>query len=150
MNKTLLWVLILLVVAIVAFLLGRNTALQPVPEEQTKVQKIEPSFPGAEKHEVTKEDAIRWIKNYQKQMVPKGKASAGFIKGGAFDRAILDKILAQPGCKQLRFYYALDDDAKQTLVVVGVDTAGKDMMGVIGEKIYPCPPFCPFESEFLK
>lgn len=153
MNKTLLWIVVLVLVAIVAFFIGRNTAVRPEGEqqaEQVKMQKVEPAFPGAEKHQVSKEEAVRWIKNYQKQMTPKGKAAAEFVKGGAFDRAIIDKILAQPGCKQLRFYYALDDAAKQTLVVVGVDTAGRDMLDIIGEKIYPCPPFCPFDSDLLK
>ena len=65
------------------------------------------------------------------------------IKGGAFCRAIFDKILAQPGCVAIRYYYAKMDNGTPTIVVVGVDALGKDMEGgILGEVTYPCPPLC--------
>ncbi len=43
-------------------------------------------------------------------------------------RNIIDQILAQPGCVGLRFYNALNEDGQKTLVYVGVDAAGKDLV----------------------
>jgi hypothetical protein len=43
-------------------------------------------------------------------------------------RNIIDQILAQPGCAGLRFYNALNEDGQKTLVYVGVDAEGKDLV----------------------
>ncbi len=142
MNKNILWVVVVIIVAIISFLLGRTAVQEPSVIETPKVeQAVQKSYAGAEKHEVTADEAKAYIERYQKKMMPQGKEPEGW-KGGTFDRAIIDKILDQPGCVQLRFYYGLDEAGKQTLVVVGVDSAGKDIIGVYGEKIFNCPPIC--------
>jgi hypothetical protein len=43
-------------------------------------------------------------------------------------RQIIDQILAQPGCAGMRFYNALNEEGQKTLVYVGVDASGKDMI----------------------
>jgi hypothetical protein len=43
-------------------------------------------------------------------------------------RNIIDKILAQPGCVGMRFYYGLNAEGKKTLVYVGMDADGKDLV----------------------
>ena len=43
-------------------------------------------------------------------------------------RNIIDQILAQPGCVGLRFYNALNENGQETLVYVGVDASGKDLI----------------------
>jgi hypothetical protein len=43
-------------------------------------------------------------------------------------RKVIDQILAQPGCVGMRFYNALNEDGQKTLVYVGVDASGKDMI----------------------
>ena len=43
-------------------------------------------------------------------------------------RDIIDQILAQPGCVGLRFYNALNEFGQKTLVYVGVDAAGKNLV----------------------
>ena|ERR1700753_434758 len=43
-------------------------------------------------------------------------------------RIIIDQILAQPGCVGMRFYNALNELGQKTLVYVGVDASGKDMI----------------------
>jgi hypothetical protein len=43
-------------------------------------------------------------------------------------RNIIEAILAQPGCVGLRFYSALNEKDQKTLVYVGVDTSGKDLV----------------------
>ncbi|HTQ27690.1 MAG TPA: hypothetical protein VMI35_06165 [Puia sp.] len=53
---------------------------------------------------------------------------------------IIEKILAQPGCAAIRFYNAINEYGKQTLVYCGVDEKGNilDKYPVIGEdgKLY--------------
>lgn len=43
-------------------------------------------------------------------------------------RNILDQILAQPGCVGIRFINAINEDGQKTLVYVGVDAEGKDIL----------------------
>lgn len=43
-------------------------------------------------------------------------------------RNIIDQILAQPGCVGLRFYNALNEEGRKTLVYVGIDASGKDIV----------------------
>ncbi len=41
---------------------------------------------------------------------------------------IIEQILAQPGCVAMRFYNAIDENGKQTLVYAGVDEKGYTIM----------------------
>lgn len=41
--------------------------------------------------------------------------------GNYIGRDILEKILAQPGCMGIRFYNAINETGKKTLVYVGID-----------------------------
>ena len=41
---------------------------------------------------------------------------------------IIEQILAQPGCVGIRFYNALNEEGQKTLVYLGIDAAGKDML----------------------
>lgn len=43
-------------------------------------------------------------------------------------RNIIDQILAQPGCVGIRFYNALNENGHKTLVYVGLDASGKDIL----------------------
>lgn len=43
-------------------------------------------------------------------------------------RNIIEKILAQPGCVGMRFYYGYNDEGQKTLVYVGLDANGNDMV----------------------
>src|SRR5580692_10023494 len=50
-------------------------------------------------------------------------------------RKIIDQILAQPGCVGIRFIDAINEEGQKTLVYVGVDAAGKDILqNVVVEK----------------
>ena len=65
------------------------------------------------------------------------------ILGGRFDRAIIDEILAQPGCTGLRYYYGTTPDGLPALVLVGVNAENEDLWrGTIAEEAWPCPPIC--------
>jgi hypothetical protein len=47
-------------------------------------------------------------------------------------------------------HYALDENGKQQLIIVGVDSNENDLYeGVIAEKSYPCPSFCPTNSPLI-
>lgn len=64
-------------------------------------------------------------------------------KAIGFDREALDRILKQESCVAVRCYYALKADTGWTLVLVGVDAQGQDLVhGEIAEEGYPCPPDC--------
>jgi hypothetical protein len=133
MKRSILIVGIVIAVAIIAFFIGRNSCVY---------KPAQTSFPGAEKHEVTLSDAMKYVQNFRKAN-PEAK-----IKGGSLNRAIFDKILAQPGCEGIRFYYAKMEDSSSTLVLVGISAEGTDMTkGVIAERIMPCPPMCGNSSE---
>lgn len=45
-------------------------------------------------------------------------------------RNILDQILAQPGCVGLKFYNAYNEVGQKTLVYVGVNREGADMLTI--------------------
>ena len=122
-----------IVVALIAFFAGCH---------RCAVKPMQTDFPGAEKHEITLSDAVKYVQNFRKT------TPTPEIKGGLFNRAAIDKILAQPGCASLRIYYGKDEKGNPNLILVGVDTTGKDMTkGIIMEKIMPCPPYCDSSSE---
>ena len=41
---------------------------------------------------------------------------------------VIEQILAQPGCVALRYYNAIDETGKQTLVYAGVDEKGNTIL----------------------
>jgi hypothetical protein len=43
-------------------------------------------------------------------------------------RNIIEQILAQPGCVGIRFIDAINEEGQKTLVYIGVDAAGKDIL----------------------
>jgi hypothetical protein len=105
----------------------------------------EKKYTGNEQHVVSLDIAARYVQNFT------SKASVPNIKGGYFGRNIFEQILAQPKCVGIRYYYAKTDSGASTLVLVGVDSTGSDMVqGVLGESIVPCPPWCPNSSPLNK
>ena len=90
-------------------------------------------------HEIPMDSAKKFIGNLNKD------AMQMKTKGGMFYREGIDKLLAQKGCIGVRYYYAKTDDGTPTIVLVGVDSSGKDIYtekAVLLERSYPCPPFC--------
>lgn len=64
--------------------------------------------------------------------------------GGAFKKADVMKLLEQPGCTHLRFYYGRNADGTPAVVLVGASALDADMNGgVVLDTHYPCPPNCP-------
>ena len=50
------------------------------------------------------------------------------VRGYVLGRNIIDQILAQPGCVGMRFYYGLNEEGQKTLVYVGLDQNGKQLV----------------------
>lgn len=101
-------------------------------------------IPPKRDHTVPLDSAKKFIKNLESD------AMQLKTKGGMFHRAVFDAILSQKGCVGIRYYYAKTNDGTPTLVIVGVDSTGRDMSAVIGETAYPCPPFCTTDSLLFK
>lgn len=96
-------------------------------------------------HEVSLDSAKKYINNLKKD------AMQMKTKGGMFYRDVFDKMLSQKGVVGIRYYYAKMDDGTPTIVLVGVDSLGKDMTSTaIAEKSYPCPPYCDIETLISK
>ena len=66
-------------------------------------------------------------------------------EGVLFGRDHITNILAQSGCIGIRIYYGklgpLSTDSSQ-MVVVGTDSEGNDIPGLILDTGYPCPNHC--------
>ncbi|MCC7002637.1 MAG: hypothetical protein IT357_10825 [Gemmatimonadaceae bacterium] len=61
----------------------------------------------------------------------------------AFNAGPVLQLLQQKGCVGLRTYRATFESGATSLVLVGVDEKGNDMVdGIILEEGFPCPPFC--------
>jgi hypothetical protein len=71
--------------------------------------------------EISHEKANDFVKAYE-------KAFPGEASGYYLGRNIIDKILAQPGCVGIRFHYGVNDKGQKTLVYIGVDADGKDLV----------------------
>ena len=64
--------------------------------------------------EISHELGAKMVKNFQDQNPE--EITANFI-----GRNILERILAQPGCEGIRFYHAINEAGRKTLVYVGID-----------------------------
>ncbi len=96
-------------------------------------------------HEVTLDSAKKYINNLKKD------AMQMKTKGGMFYRDVFDKMLSQKEVVGIRYYYAKMDDGTPTIVLVGVDSLGKDMStATIAERTFPCPPYCDIETLISK
>ncbi len=56
------------------------------------------------------------------------KATSEGVTSYVIGRNIIDEILAQQGCVGIRFYNALNENNQKTLVYVGIDANGKDIV----------------------
>lgn len=74
----------------------------------------------------------------------------GLTKSCAIDASDYSQLLAQPGCVEVRTYFALNANNRLTIVVVGVDAQGEDITsGVILGDTKDCPFYCPNNSPLM-
>jgi hypothetical protein len=92
-------------------------------------------------HRITLEQARALVQNYRKHAPPNSE------RCGMFHRAIIDEILAQPGCAGIRVYRGRHEKGADALVLVGVTADGADLTdGVLADEHKPCPPDCDPDS----
>ncbi|MFZ1979520.1 MAG: hypothetical protein WAV76_16325 [Bacteroidota bacterium] len=145
MNKHIIWAVVVVLAAAVSFFIGKSSSTQALQVTQAEVDKltiekaVKQSFPGAEKHEITLDEAKKLIEGHGKK------------EGGMFNRAIIEKILAQPRCGGLHYYFGFSQKEKKTIVLFGIDTSTKELLtGTIANTPFPCPPDCPGPKIFEK
>ena len=143
-------VLGILVVLCFGLLVAFKSPASPAPEPQSQDQTLV-NMLNTTNHQIDATTALRLISNLKgniKTNLSAAATSASVRKGigtrgGAFSRRIFDKILAQPGCIGIRYYYAQKDDGTPTIVVLGVNAAGADIATESeGDAAIPCPPYC--------
>ncbi len=62
---------------------------------------------------------------------------------GAFNAKAVLELLQQPGCVGLRYYRGRTKTGEASMVLVGVDGEGNDMVhGIVIDHSLPCPPWC--------
>lgn len=67
---------------------------------------------------------------------------------GAFLANQVIEMLSQPGCVGLRYYKARKSDGLDSMILVGVDEKGNDMVdGIMLNSVLPCPPWCSDDNE---
>jgi hypothetical protein len=70
---------------------------------------------------ISHETAAEFILSYD-------KAYPDDIKWFSMGKNVLEQILAQPGCAGIRFYNGINEKGQKTLVYVGMDCDGKDIV----------------------
>lgn len=71
--------------------------------------------------EITHELGAELVNNYR-------KANPNDVQGYIIGKEILNQILAQPGCAGIQFYNAINEMGQKTLVYVGLDQNGKQLI----------------------
>jgi hypothetical protein len=96
-------------------------------------------------HQISLQDAAELTANYRE--LPLGQLGQLLtnVKGAMFSNDALQAVMDQPGCKSVRFYFAVKSNIPPifTLVAVGVDANGNDMVnGILLDHAHMCPPDC--------
>jgi len=93
-------------------------------------------FTGREDHSITLKDAKALIEAYRSRHPDE-------VRAHYFGKEIIANILNQRDCVGIRIHYGVDERGAKQLVVTGVTPDGHDLFeGVLGEKSWPCPPYC--------
>ena len=94
-------------------------------------------------HSISKSDAAKKTKKYKEK-----KAKKDRYPTLAFHAAAYKRILEQPGCVGIRSYPGEDEDGTVTMILVGVDGDGNDMVdGALEQNPFECPELCSDENE---
>jgi hypothetical protein len=125
-------------VALISLLFIYPSIDRPIGAEQSL-------YTGHEDHNITLQEGVELTKAYR--LTSKGDVPLAQY----FGKDALANVLAQPGCVGLRLYYGKHADGSSAIVIVGVDSKGKDMTkGLICQRSRPCPPYCDEVNSELK
>lgn len=95
------------------------------------------SFNGSEGAFITLEEGSVMTASYRSTI------QSGEVIGVFMGKEKIEKILEQPGCVGIRFYFAINEKGEKTLVLVGTDGNQNDIVdGLIGDNALPCPNLC--------
>jgi len=96
-------------------------------------------------HVISLDEAKSMTHAYQNAAQFQGLTVASMI-----DKDAYQLVMDQPGCVNIRTYFALNEAGTLTIVVVGVDDNGDDMtQGVLLDMATNCPIFCATNSELM-
>lgn len=96
-------------------------------------------------NEITLSEAIGMTHAYQNDSLFSGQTVSAKIPNAAYL-----EIINQPGCVEVRTYFAKNAAGALTLVIVGVDANGNDMTaGKIMNRYQLCPNDCPPNSPLM-
>ncbi len=96
-------------------------------------------------NEITLAEAITMTHAYQNDPLFAGQTIAAKINNASYL-----EIINQPGCVEVRTYFAQGAAGALTLVAVGVDGNGNDMTsGKIMNRFSRCPTICPQNSPLM-
>jgi len=104
-------------------------------------------FPPPRNHKIPLAAAVAMTKRYRASVKP------GAFRAGLFPCKEFEDLMAQKGCAGIRIYLGCHEDDALSLIMVGVNAEGQDMVaGVAGlteneggevvQDSIPCPPFC--------
>ncbi len=96
------------------------------------------AFTGTEDHDISLELASEWTANYRNTI------TSGDTIGHFFGKTAIQQILDQAteDCVGIRIYYALDNEGKKQLIVVGVKANEDDIYeGLLAERSFKSPPY---------
>ena len=100
------------------------------------------AFTGHEDHSISLNEAAELTKRYRDRM------TGDQIKGGFFGRDAIQAILDQSDCIGIRYYYGLDANNKQVMVLVGAIANQDDLEnGELAEFSRPCPDLCGINNQ---
>ena len=127
---------------------ARSSSLPSRDVKKGALRTEEVSFNSAVGDPLDLATAKRWTENFRQRM-----SKADEIRSHYFGNEIIQGILSQSGCVGIRIYYALDDNGDKKLLVVGVDSSGKDLLPADGARVedegntiadysLPCPTLC--------
>lgn len=99
--------------------------------------------PAAADHAVSPAAAAQLAARYRAESGP------DHPKGGFFGKNAVRKILEQPDCAGLRYYFGANRRGRRVVCLMGIDRTGRDMeSGYLAEFSFWCPPICS-EANFL-
>lgn len=91
------------------------------------------SFTGNEGKQITLEEGALLTQRYR-------DSGESTTKGLFVGRTHLEAILAQADCKGVRMYLGKNANLEPELVLVGADSNENDMLGMIVDNVFRCPP----------
>jgi hypothetical protein len=108
------------------------------------------TFNGSEGGPISLATAKQWTANYRATIKP-GEHEAHY-----FGSDIINRLLNEDRSVGIRIYYAIDDQGKKQVLLVGVDQDGNSLLPksdtvsnsvaegdpIVVNHSHPCPPFC--------